>query len=188
MTVADPAAAAVAEYLWLSGDDAPEILEQLDRILAAGVELGAPWPSGAFAFWMWKLGRLHEAPGGTADFYAWIMNGEYPRSVEFFAARGLHYEEALALMHGTEHEQIRAVRIFDDLGTVAASTRVRRLLVEQGARLTRGQSRATRRHPAGLTLDRLRYCSCSRSGTPTARSPTSCSSRCAPSRTTCPRC
>ena len=151
-TSMDPAAAAVAEYLWLSGDTDAGRLDELDRVLDTCIGLGTPWPSGAFAFWMWKLGRLREVPPGTAASYGWIMSGDHHRAAAFFRERGLPYDEALALMHGDEDEQIAAVRIFDDLGAVAASTRVREVLTEGGTRVPRGPSRSTRQNPAGLTV------------------------------------
>jgi DNA-binding CsgD family transcriptional regulator len=150
-TVTDPAAAAVAEYLWLSDDRDPELLRRLWELLAQGIAIGTPWPSGAFAFWMWKLGLLDAAPQGTADFYGWIINGEYEKSAEFWHAKGIPYEEGLALMHGDEAEQVEAIRIFDDLGANATANKVRQALLDQGANVPRGRSRATRDHAAGLT-------------------------------------
>lgn len=150
-TVIDPAATAVAEYLWLSGDEDPELAERLRGALADGIALGTPWPSGAFAFWMWKLGLLDAAPEGSADFYAWIIKGEYQRSVEFWRSRGIPYEEGLALMHGDETEQIGAIRIFEDLGATATANKVRQVLVDKGVTVPRGKSLATLDHAAGLT-------------------------------------
>ena len=150
-TVVEPAATALAEYLWLSGDDDPESISRLEEVLAAGVAIGAPWPSGAFAFWMWKLGLLETAPLGTADFYGWIIKGDYHKSAEFWRDKGIPYEQGLALMHGDETEQIEAIRIFEDLGATATADKVRRALLDQGTRVPRGKSRATRNHPAGLT-------------------------------------
>ena len=150
-SVVDPAASAMAEYLWLSAEHNPELVKRLTEILATGVALGKPWPSGPLAFWMWKLGLLTNAPDGTADSYAWIIKGEYTKSAEFWREKGIPYEEGLALMHGNETEQISAIRIFEDLGAVAVANKVRRALLEQGARVPRGKSFATRDHAAGLT-------------------------------------
>ncbi len=150
-TVVDTAAAALAEYLWLSGEDEPELIRRLKEVLADGISLGTPWPSGAFAFWMWKLGLLDEAPKGTADFYGWIIKGEYEKSAEFWRDRGIPYEEGLALMHGDEAEQIEAIRIFESLGAAATANKVRESLAHQGVRIPRGKSQATRDHAAGLT-------------------------------------
>ena len=149
--VVDTAAAAVAEYLWLSAEHNPELLARLEEILAAGVAIGEPWPSGALAFWMWKLGVLEKVPDGTADSYAWILKGEYEKSARYWREKGIPYEEGLALMHGSETEQIEAIRIFEDLGATAIANKVRRALMDQGARVPRGKSFATRDHAAGLT-------------------------------------
>ena len=151
LSVVDPAATAMAEYLWLSAEHNPELVARLEQILAAGVAIGKPWPSGPFAFWMWKLGVLKTAPDGTADSYAWIIEGEYKKSARFWREKGIPYDEGLALMHGSETEQIEAIRIFEDLGATAIANKVRRALMDQGARVPRGRSFATRDHAAGLT-------------------------------------
>ena len=113
--------------------------------------LGRPWPSGSFAFWMWKLGLLKAVPDGFDDFYRWITTGEYRRAAQFWHEKEIPYEEGLALMHGDEAEQVQAIRIFEDLGATAAANNVRRSLAQHGARVPRGKSLATRDHPAGLT-------------------------------------
>ena len=150
-TVVDPSAAAMAEYLWLSAGHNPALVARLEEILAAGVAFGEPWPSGPLAFWMWKLGLLKNAPDGTADSYAWIIKGEYQKSARYWREKGIPYEEGLALMHGSETEQIEAIRIFEHLGATAIANKVRRALIERGARVPRGKSFATRDHVAGLT-------------------------------------
>jgi DNA-binding CsgD family transcriptional regulator len=150
-TDSDAAAAAFAEYMWLSDDRDPSIVKRLEELLSEGIELGTPWPSGGFAFWMWKLGLLDDAPEGTADFYGWIINGEYKKSAEFWRERGISYEEGLALMHRDESEQVEALHIFDDLGAGAIAAKVRQALIENGKRVPRGRSRVTRENVAGLT-------------------------------------
>lgn len=151
VAVVDTAGAALAEYIWLSGEDHPKLVERLEDVLADGIALGTPWPSGAFAFWTWKLGLLDTAPEGTADFYGWIIKGDYKKSAAFWRERGIPYEEGLALMHGDESEQIEAIRIFEDLGATATANKVRRALMDRGVRVPRGKSRATRDHVVGLT-------------------------------------
>ncbi len=150
-SVVDPAAAAVAEYLWLSAEHNPELVGRLEEILAVGVAIGTPWPSGPLAFWMWKLGLLEKVPDGTADSYGWIIKGEYEKSARYWREKAIPYEEGLALMHGSETEQIEAIRIFEDLGAIATANKVRRALIDRGARVPRGRSFATRHHAAGLT-------------------------------------
>jgi DNA-binding CsgD family transcriptional regulator len=150
-SVLDPAAATLAEYLWLSGEHNPELVARLEQVLAAMLGLGRPWPSGSFAFWMWKLGLLKVVPDGSDDFYRWIMTGEYRRAAQFWHEKEIPYEEGLALMHGSEAEQVQAIRIFEDLGATATANSVRRSLAQRGARVPRGKSLTTKDHPAGLT-------------------------------------
>lgn len=151
LTTADPCAAALAEYMWLAGDEDPVWLARCDELLAMGRDVGDPWPSGALAFWMWKLGRVDDLPKGSADFYMWIPRGELDRAASFWADRGIHYEEALALMHGDVPQRIDALRLADDLGADALSARIRDRLAADGHRVPRGRSRSTRSHGAGLT-------------------------------------
>jgi DNA-binding CsgD family transcriptional regulator len=151
LTVLDPAAAVVAEYMWLTDEHDPMWLTRLHEILDVGMRIGFPWPSGALAFWMWKLGHLEKAPEGTADFYGWIIEGDYASAADFWGGKGVPYEQALALMHGDEAEQIEALRIFEQLGAAATANRVRRDLLDKGVKVPRGKSRATRDHAAGLT-------------------------------------
>jgi DNA-binding CsgD family transcriptional regulator/tetratricopeptide (TPR) repeat protein len=151
LTTADPCAGALAEYMWLTGDEDPEWLRRCDEILTAGLEVGNPWPSGAFAFWMWKLGRLDGIPEGSADFYMGIPEGRIAETATFWADRGIQYEQALALMHGDQAQRFEALRLADDLGADALSARIREGLVADGHRVPRGRSRSTRSHEAGLT-------------------------------------
>jgi DNA-binding NarL/FixJ family response regulator len=54
-------------------------------------------------------------------------------------------------MHGDEAQQVEAIRIFEDLGASATAKKVRQALLDQGAKVPRGRSQATRDHAAGLT-------------------------------------
>ncbi len=147
----DPAAGVVAEYLWLTGEDDAGWLAQLDGVLERGRRSGARWPSGALAFWMWKLGRLSSVPTSVPDWYGWTMRGHPERAAEFWAAQGVGYDRAMALLHGDDSHAVEALRIVEELGADAAAHRIRRELQQRGLRAPRGSSRATRTHPAGLT-------------------------------------
>jgi DNA-binding CsgD family transcriptional regulator/tetratricopeptide (TPR) repeat protein len=151
LTVIDPAASVLAEHMWLSDDIDSQWTEVLQGVLADGMVAGSPWPSGAFSFWLWKLGMLEDAAEGTPDCYRWIIEGDHRRAAEFWNQRGIPYEEGLALMHGDDDETIRALRIFEDLGADAAAGRVRVELARRGVSIPRGRSSAARQHPAGLT-------------------------------------
>ncbi|HSJ71141.1 MAG TPA: AAA family ATPase [Acidimicrobiia bacterium] len=151
LTVIDPAATVLAEHMWLSDDIDPQWTGVLRDVLAEGIAARSPWPSGAFSFWLWKLGMLDEVPDSTPDFYRWIIEGDHRRAAEFWNQRGVPYEEGLALMHGDDDEMIRALRIFEDLGADAAAARVRADLALRDVPVPRGRSRAARQHAAGLT-------------------------------------
>jgi DNA-binding CsgD family transcriptional regulator len=147
----DPAASALAEYMWLSGEDDPDRVARLQEVLDRGMKSGFSWPSGALAFWAWKLGILSTIPDRLSEFYRWIMDGEWQTAADFWEARGVPYERALALMHGDDTAQIHAIRIFEELGATVTANRVRRALLDKGVRVPRGTSRSTREHSAGLT-------------------------------------
>lgn len=147
----DPGASVLAEYLWLSGEDDPAQMERLTEVLDRSMASGFLWPSGALAFWMWKLGLLTTVPDRVSDFYRWIIEGRWEAAADFWEAKGVPYERGLALMHGDEGAQLAAIEIFETLGATAAANRVRRKLLDEGVRLPRGKARSTREHAAGLT-------------------------------------
>ena len=151
ITILDPAAGVMAEYLWLTEADDPELSAELVTVLERGLGVGAPWPSAAFAFWMWKLDLLPDVEPHLSDFYRWIIEGDWQKAADFWESNGVPYEHGLALMHGDEDAKLEAVRIFDDLGAVAAANRLRKELAEMGVKVPRGKSQATREHVAGLT-------------------------------------
>jgi ATP/maltotriose-dependent transcriptional regulator MalT len=147
----DPAGSALAEYMWLSGEDDPDRIVRLHEILDRGMQSGFSWPSGAFAFWAWKLGILATIPDRLVEFYRWIIEGDWQAAADFWEARGVPYERALALMHGDDDAQIQAIRICEELGATVTANRIRRVLLDKGVRVPRGVSRSTREHSAGLT-------------------------------------
>lgn len=152
LQIVDPAASVMAESLWLTREEDQDRLAPLEQVLQRGLQSGIVWPSGAFAFWMWKLGVLTDVPAHLPDCYRWIMTGEPDRAVAFWAARDMHYEQALALMHGTDDEAIQALRIFEALGADGSARRLRAALREErGLRVPRGRSQSSRDNVAGLT-------------------------------------
>jgi DNA-binding CsgD family transcriptional regulator len=151
ITDLDPAAGVMAEHLWLTGRDDATLKQELVDVLDRVLRLGPVWPSGAFAFWMWKLGLLSNVSPDLSDFYRWIIEGDWEAAANFWETRGVPYEHGLALMHGDDDARLEAVRIFDDLGAFATSSRVRRELTDRGVKVPRGKSQSTREHVAGLT-------------------------------------
>ncbi len=147
----DPAAAALAEHMWLTDDHDPDRIRRLQEVYDRGRRSGFVWPSGALTFWMWQLGLLPTVPEGVTQFYRHTMEGDTEVAVAFWETRALPYDLALALMHGDHEARIRSLRILEDLGALGTAHRVRTMLRADGVHVPRGRSRPTREHAAGLT-------------------------------------
>jgi DNA-binding CsgD family transcriptional regulator len=149
--VVDGAAATLAEHLWVSAAGSDVRLPALDRVLARRLTGPIEWMSDDLVFWMWKLDRLPVLPSDLLDGFRSILDGDTAGAAHFWAARGMPYHEAVALMHGDDGDAVRAVHRFEDLGADAAARRLRGLLRERGVTVPRGRSRSSRAHAAGLT-------------------------------------
>lgn len=148
----DPAASVLAEHLWLTGADDPHRTVVLQDVLDRSIRSGHHWPSGALAFWMWKLGLMETIPESTAAFYKRMIQGQWQEAAAFWESRAVPYERGLALMHGDNRARIQAVEIFETLGAAAAADRLRTHLLDSGVRAPRGRAQSTRDHVAGLTV------------------------------------
>ncbi len=145
-----PAAIAVAEHAWISGSvDVP--LADIGNVMEAGLEIGFGWSPGSIALWLWKLGKLSEAPEGIAGPYRLVIEGEPMAAAEMWSAIGCPYERAIALAHADQPAQLEALEVFDTLGATAVAAKLRKALRDQGVSVPRGKGRTTREHGAGLT-------------------------------------
>ncbi|MEV0898578.1 AAA family ATPase [Actinoplanes sp. NPDC049802] len=142
-----PAGAAMAEVAWLRGDRAaagrlvPVYLRTLDR--EGGRRLGA------FGYWLRRLGADVPVPRP----YASLVDGDPREAARTWAEAGCRYDQALALSHSDDADDLlAAVRILDSLDAEPLARRIRFRLRELGfSRIPRGPRPATRDHPAGLT-------------------------------------
>jgi DNA-binding CsgD family transcriptional regulator len=147
-----PAATARAEYMWLTDEDDPEKVKRFREVLdEATMKALDVWRSGLLAFWLWKLGELSESPGGIAEPYRQVMQGEAEEAAATFQTKGIPYERALALMHGDDAAQLEALEIFETWGAIPAAAKLRQSMREEGLVVPRGKARKTREHAAGLT-------------------------------------
>ena len=151
MQILLPTAAALAEYMWLTGDHDPDRIARFREVLDEGIRLEFPWAGGDLAFWLWKLGELPATPEGVAEPYRLVIEGKPVEAAAIWEAKGIPYERALALMHGDEKAQLEALEIFETLGATAVAAKLRQTLRDQGVSVPRGKRRDTRRHGAGLT-------------------------------------
>ncbi len=182
-----PAAIAMAEHSWISGDTDVAVAE-LERIMAAGIERGFAWSPGAIAFWLWELGELTAAPAGIAEPYRLVIEGHPTEAAATWAAKGLPYERALALSHGSRLEQFAGIEAMEALGATAVAAKQRKALRDRGVVVPRGKGRETRQNAAGLTARQAESCCCSTRGSPTPGSRIACSCPRGRSRTTSPPC
>jgi DNA-binding CsgD family transcriptional regulator len=145
-----PASIALAEHHWLAGQpdraaaEAKHGLEVAERV-------GQPWFIGELAFWLWRCGRLGEAPAMAAVPFRLLIDGDWQGAAEEWAARGWPYARAEALSHGDAAACAEALREFDRFGAVVRARRLRAELRERGVRVPRGRSSTTAADPAGLT-------------------------------------
>ena len=145
-----PVAIAVAEHAWITGRlDVP--VSDLVNVMRAGLDRGFRWSPGKLAMWLWELGELSEPPVGIADPYRLLMEGQVAHAAAIWEARGVPYERALALMHGSATDAFLALEVLETLGATAVAAKLRRDLRERGVAVPRGKSRVTRLHAAGLT-------------------------------------
>ncbi|MEV7625700.1 AAA family ATPase [Actinoplanes sp. NPDC089786] len=145
-----PGAIALAEHLWLTGD-VDRAAAEAKRGLEVVEPVGQPWMTGELAFWLWRCGRLSEAPALVATPYRLLIRGDWRGAAEEWEARGCPYDRAEALSHGDADACAFALRVFDGLGAVARADRLRRDLRDRGLRVPRGPRASTSADPTGLT-------------------------------------
>jgi class 3 adenylate cyclase/pimeloyl-ACP methyl ester carboxylesterase len=98
-----------------------------------------PWPLSELAFWLWRAGRLKDAPAGTAGPYRLSIEGDWRGAATAWDGLGSSYGRAEALSHGDENACRQALELFDRHGATVAADRLR-------ARLATAPRR-TRREP-----------------------------------------
>jgi len=145
-----PAAAATAEHAWISGSSNVAVAD-LAGVMEAGLDLGFSWSSGEIAYWLWGLGELSLPPQGIAEPYRLMIEGQADEAASIWQARGMPYEHALALMHGSQTDRLAALEALETLGASTVAAKLRQILREHGVAVPRGKGRETRRNVAGLT-------------------------------------
>lgn len=146
-----PAAAVMVEHAWLESP----VVSDLDRpmeILDRSVALGELWIAGELAHWLRLVGAVDELPDTTPEPYQLLAEGRWRESADWWEARGLPYDRAVALTFGDVEARLAALEILDNLGAVPLAARVRSGLQNEGIKgVPRGPQRATRENELGLT-------------------------------------
>jgi len=145
-----PAAMAVAEHSWISGSAVIPVAE-IVRVMEAGLLIGFEWSPGSIALWLWRVGELSQVPENIAEPYRLVMEGKAVEAATIWAAKGVPYERALALMHGDDAARLEALAMFETLGATAVAAKLRQALRSDGVSVPRGKGQKTTRHAAGLT-------------------------------------
>jgi DNA-binding CsgD family transcriptional regulator/tetratricopeptide (TPR) repeat protein len=144
-----PAAAAVAEHLWTTGQRRNDLIEELGAALAAAGSV-LPWRRAWLTYWLWRLEAVPPAAGALPPYGA-MMTGRCAEAASWFAERRRPFEQALALSQGTRAERCRALGLLEEVGACATADRVRAVSRGEGMTLPRGRDRRTRANAAGLT-------------------------------------
>jgi len=146
-----PAAAAVAERVWLTGC-ADERLDECARLLETAPPTGLEWARGELAVWLRRAGRRVNGVG-LAEPYQFVMDGAFEAAAEEFGRLGTPYDAAMALIDSGEPELARrGLDALDRLGAGAVAAKVRRDLRAAGVAVVPARRRtATLVNPAGLT-------------------------------------
>ena len=144
-------AAVLAERMWLDGRPDAELLGQFRNLVEQGIRFEYPWPAGSLALWLWMLGDLEEMPVGLPAPYRDLFAGRIDSAAEFWEARGIPYERALALVCGDVSQRLQALEILESLGASAVASKVRGELRADGVSVPRGRGKTTRSNRAGLT-------------------------------------
>jgi DNA-binding CsgD family transcriptional regulator/hydroxypyruvate isomerase len=147
-----PHSVARAEAAWLRGDERA-VAQIASQALPAAVRSGERWRIGQLACWLARVGGLpagFDAPVSAPS--AAELRGDARGAARAWAALGCRYDEALALLGGSEDGQREAIALFDALGAPAAARAARRRLRDRGAGdVGRGPNRHARGDPLGLT-------------------------------------
>ncbi len=179
-----PTAAALAEYMWLTGEYDSDRITRFREVLDEGIRLENLWAGGDLAFWLWKLGELSGTPEGIAEPYRLVIEGKPTEAAAIWEAKEIPYERALALMHGDQKAQLEALQVLETLGAIAVAAKLRQSLRDQGVSVPRGKRRDTRRHRAVSPPARPKSSNFSTRVSPTSKSPTGSSCRLEPSKIT----
>jgi DNA-binding CsgD family transcriptional regulator/tetratricopeptide (TPR) repeat protein len=141
-----------ALYLWVFQQRDDAVTDRNLEVYKETVERATPWVVAEYALWLWLDGHIDAIPDGAAEPVRWLGEGHWRRAAEWFADRGMPFEQAVALRLGDTDARLDALRIAQRIGARALAARLRGELRADGVTgIPRGPRRATRQSPLGLT-------------------------------------
>lgn len=149
-----------AEAVWLKGGNSHLILEETRLIYDLAISKGHPWITGELAFWRWRAGEEISPPAWIAKPFSLQIAGDWRGAANEWERRGCSYEQAMALMDGSEAAQLAALEIFERHGARPIIEKLKQKMRAQGAHIPRGPRPATRENPFGLTAREMEVLSC----------------------------
>jgi DNA-binding CsgD family transcriptional regulator/tetratricopeptide (TPR) repeat protein len=143
--------AAKAESFWLQ-NKMDSVVDELELMYQKVKNSNNPWAIGEVAFWLWKGGKLSEAPENIAKPYLLQIKGKWKEAANEWIKLGCPYEEALALADGNEDSKRNALTILESLGATATINLIKQQMREEGIKkIPKGPRKTTKENPAGLT-------------------------------------
>jgi len=107
---------------------------------------------GLLSLLLWRAGLLDEAPEGGLEAARFSLAGEPRAAAAIWAAEGLPYQVAWALLDSNDEVDLREARaMFDRLGATVLVVRTDAKLRSIGAKVPRGAMASTRANLGGLT-------------------------------------
>jgi DNA-binding CsgD family transcriptional regulator/tetratricopeptide (TPR) repeat protein len=148
-----PILTAELELCWLTGSSVPadEVKVVEDTYFQ---DTNSPWYYSDLRYWKKKCGLSPDTNTNipTVSAYSPDLTGDWLAAAKAWRKVGCPYEEALALLEGSEVQQKEGLHLLEELGATAASTLYKSRLKMRGFKnIPRGPRESTLSNPAQLT-------------------------------------
>ncbi len=138
--------------VYLLHDDVERIRSEVLPWYEEAVRLGDEDVLAELTMLVWRAGLVGDVPVGLREPELLTMTGHHRQAADLYAAAGLPYKAAWALLDSDEEIDLREARaMFDRLGAKALVERCDAKLRAIGAKVPRGARPSTRANVGGLT-------------------------------------